>query len=348
MRAAVRAARAGGLLFEIFSSPVLLAWLVGGWVVYYVMLSIWNAEAFAFFVGRLRSSFFVQLPFVLFLASGFLNLAKTSVRLWRRTGLSGVLFVVLPLGGLIFLSGLFVSIATREFDWLAVAEGHVVQTRWDGASYRVTAIDDGLRDRFLDSDVSGEAGTGFFEYEPRITLQDSSSRSKDIGAFPPARIGSTYFHILNFGLAPGVRLLERGRVKDEGYIPLKILMPGSSDYFEIPNYPYRFVFSIEPERTFQKGRITASEFNVRKPLYKVKVFEGERVIAEEVSKKGISFDGFALEFLQPTTWVQLEAVKDPGVPLVLGGIIIAFGGVPAAVLAALCRLIRRLCRFRSS
>jgi hypothetical protein len=161
---------------------------------------------------------------------------------------------------------------------------------------------------------------------------DSSSRTYEIGAFPPDKIDDTYYHILKFGLAPGVSLLERGQVRDESYVVLRILEPGSSDYFEIPSYPYRFLVSMAPERTFQKGKLEASQFNPMKPLYKVRVFKGDREIADGISTEGIFFDDFSLRFFKPKFWMHLEAVKDPGIQVIRLGILLIVIGLPLSLL----------------
>lgn len=97
-------------------------------------------------------------------------------------------------------------------------------------------------------------------------------------------------------------------------MPLMILLPGSSDYFEVSPYPYRFLVSLEPSRTFQKGNLIASEYKTKEPLFRVRMFKGEEIVAEETSNNTIVFDNLTLSFTEPTFWIQLEAVKDPAYP----------------------------------
>ena len=62
------------LIFNIISSKVLLFWMIGGWVIYYVLTSIWMDEAFGSFAMGIGNNPLIQVPFVLFLIAGYLNL----------------------------------------------------------------------------------------------------------------------------------------------------------------------------------------------------------------------------------------------------------------------------------
>lgn len=322
---------------RILSSKVFLLWLMGCWVVFYVTIAVWTNETFAQFAENLRNNPLVQFPFVLFLVGGYLNIVRAARERIQQGKARLFAWMVLPLGIMVFLTGFFISITTRQFEWPIVGEGHIVTPGWAMESYRITGVRPGIRERFLDIDVG--RGKGIFSYEPKLTMTDSSSKTYEVGAFPPTKIDDTYYHILNFGLAPGVSLSEGGSVKDQGYTVLRILGPGSSDYFEIPPYPYRFLVSLEPEKTFQKGSLRASEFNLKSPTYKVRVFEGEKVIAEGISKEGIRFDNLTLSFFEPTFWIQLEAVKDPGLPVILTGLALVLAGIPLWTVQFLIKLL---------
>jgi hypothetical protein len=300
--------------FEILSSKVFLIWMIGGWIIFYTISAIWMKEAFGFFIIGIDKNPFIQIPFILFLMSGYLNFMRASRDTLKKSIKQFFIWMVLPAGILLFFTGFFISIATRQSAWMITGEGHFVKPGWSSENYRVTKIKPGLKESFLDIDI--DTGTGIFQYEPKLTMTDRSSRTVEIGAFPPDKVGDTYYHILKFGLAPGVSLLEGGQVRDESYIVLRILEPGSSDYFEIPPYPYRFLVSMAPERTFQKGELEASQFNPMNPIYKVRVFKGDKVIADGISTEGIFFDNFTLRFFKPKFWTHLEAVKDPGIQVI--------------------------------
>ncbi|MBI4838976.1 MAG: hypothetical protein HY806_07555 [Nitrospirae bacterium] len=320
---------------RVLSSKAFLLWTIGCWILYYVLSAIWLKEAFGNFVGGVRENLFIQAPFLVFLLSGYLNLIRASKSVFNKGKVQFFLWVLLPAGALLFFTGFFLSIYTRQTGQIIIGQGDVIKPPWSAKSYRVTGIKQGLREKFLDIDTE----RGVFAYEPKLIIADEvSSKESGIGVFPPAKLGDTYYHILNFGLAPGIRLSEGGDIKAEGYMPLKILTPGSGDYFEIPPYPFRFLISMKPEKTFQKGGMYASQFNLKTPFYKVKVFEGEKIIAEGEAGDEIRFENFTLQFSEPAYWAQLEAVKDLARPVILYGIWLIFAGIPAWLVRLLLRL----------
>jgi hypothetical protein len=324
-------------LFNILSSKVFLLWIIGGWIVYYVSSAIWTKEVFASFVMGIEKSPFIQIPFILFLISGYLNLLRASRDIFKKGKIQFLAWVFLPAGILLFFTGFFLSIYMRQSGQRIMGEGDILKPPWSSESYSITKIEPGLKESSLDID----ADKGIFAYEPKLTILDKNSNSFEVGAFPPTKIDNTYYHILNFGIAPGIRLLQGSNTRDEGYMPLRILAPGSSDYFEIPPHPYRFLISMEPERTFQKGNLYVSQFNLKKPIYRVRVFKGEKIIAQGDSKQGIHFDDFTLYFFEPTFWILLEAVRDPGVPVILSGILLVIIGVPMSLMRFLSKLFKK-------
>ena len=174
-----------------------------------------------------------------------------------------------------------------------------------------------------------------------MTVMDRFSQKSIIRAFPPEKISDTYYHILNLGIAPGVRLLQGEKIISQGYMILRILMPGSSDYFEIPPYPYRFLVSLAPEKKIQKGHINASEFNLKQPHYNVRVFKGKKIIAEGNSRDEIKLDNLTLYFSKPIYWALVEAVKDPALPVLHAGLVLITFGLPIYLMRVLFSLIKR-------
>jgi len=325
--------------FRILSSKEFLAWLIGGWILLYVSSMIWTKESFAYFMGALQDNAFVQIPFVLFLVSGFLNLIIGSAHVFKADKMRFIAVTLFPLGIMLFLTGFFISATTRDLKWILIQAGDTIQPQWGSAAYRVESIDPGVRERFLDIDI--ESGRGFFKYEPKVTVRDRSSGTFEIGAFPPKRIGNTYYHILNFGLAPNISLSENGVLQAREYVPLRILGPDSVDTFEIQSLPYKFMLSLEPERTIQKGGMQAREFDINSPRYRVRVLEGEKVVAEEITKQSIRFHNLEMGFSDPGFWVMLEIVKDYGVLIILAGLLVAAAGMPLFIAGTLVMLFKK-------
>ncbi len=313
-----------GLIIRTIASKVFLLWILGGWVVYYVFSAIWMEEAFGIFAAGLGNNPFIQFPFMLFLLSGYLNLLRAAKDVIGKGVIQFAAWFIMPLGTLVFFTGFFLSLFLRESGQRIIGEGDIIKPPWVSDSLNVTVIEPGLRESLLDTELE----RGLFSHQPEMTIVDKLSNSFQVGVFPPKRIDDTYYHILNFGMAPGIKFYKKGKVEYAGYNPLNILMPYSSDFFEIKPYPFRFLVSVKPEKTLLRDDVISSEFNLKKPVYNVRVFNGENIIAEGNSREGVRFDDFTLHFSGQTYWVMLEAVKDPGMPVLRIGILLIAVGFP--------------------
>ncbi|MEN8264374.1 MAG: hypothetical protein ABFR82_13025 [Nitrospirota bacterium] len=312
------------VIFSILSSKAFLLWMTGGWITYYVMTSIWMDEAFGSFAVGIGKNPFIQIPFITFLITGYLNLLRASICILRKGKIQFIAWSVLPLGTLLFFTGFFLSLLLRESGQRIIGEGDIIKPPWVRETLNVKDIQPGLKDRLRNTD----ADTSIFSQEPELTLTDKNSESYRVGVFPPVIIDATYYHILDFGIAPDIKLLRGGRLMFEGYQPLRILTPGQNDFFEIPSFPYRFLISMAPEKSFQKGKLSVSDYNFQKPVYRARVYKGEKIIAEGNSGQGISFDNFTLYFEDHTFWAMLEAAKDPGLPVLRLSLLLIIIGIP--------------------
>jgi hypothetical protein len=324
-------------LYKMLSSRAFLLWIIGFWISYYVISAIWQKEAFGALVGSLGDNVFMQVAYVLFLISGIFNIIRASTQVLKESRAGFLFWLVLPVGLILFFTGFLMSSTMRESGQRFVGEGNVIDPPWTTERYRVTGIEPGLKDSLAANDVS----SGIFAYEPKLRVMDSSSQGLKIGAFPPSKFGNTYYHILNFGIAPGVILSEGSTIRSEGHMILRIITPGSSDFFEIEPYPYKFLVSMESEKTVHHGQEVPSEFKLKTPRFHVRVFSEERVIAEGDPARGIEVDSLKLTFFRPTYWVQLEAVKDPGISVMHMGIILVTFGIPFSLFRFVILSIRK-------
>lgn len=315
--------------YDLVSSRIILLWLSGAWCVYYIFTAVWMNESFGQFVVNLQTKTSFNIPFVLFIISGWSNICRIIFEKIKKGGIfQMVLSATLPVGLMLFITGYYFSLTMRQFDWIGTGQGEEIILRWSNARYRVERVDAGMRERVLDIDLGSDKS--IFKYEPKVTVFDESGRSHTIGAFPAKKIDGTYFHILNFGLAPGVRIINEKGEMTEGYVTTRIIA-GGSDNFEVQPYPYRFLVTMEPEKIIEKGNIKASEFNISHPVFNVRVFRGENMIAEGMSSVPIRFDNLSLTFFDPVVWVTLEAVKDRAYPVVVSGMFIICLGIPLSL-----------------
>lgn len=318
-------------IISILSSKVFLLWMIGGWITYYVLSYIWMEEAFGSFAVGIRNNFFIQVSFIVFLISGYLNLVRKAIHVLKEGTLSFAAWLVLPLGVLLFFTGFFLSLFLRESGQRMIGEGDIIKPPWVTETYRVKQIEPGLKESLPDTAMD----KSIFAREPQLILTDKDSRSYRIGTFPPEKIKDTYYHILDFGVAPGIKLYQGSQMKFGGYRPLKVLTPGRSDFFEIQPFPYRFLVTMKAEKVFEKAGVYTYKFNIRKPSYQIRVFMGEKVIAEGDPGQGVRFGNFRLFFIDQTFWIMLEAVKDPALPVLRIGILLIVFGIPVYLIRAL-------------
>lgn len=296
---------AGTLTF--LRSTTLTMWLVGLFIIYYLTMAVWVGEAFGRYMIHLSSNNLFRAYYLLFLANVTLRVYDALKRLWpeRRRFLLRLPFFA---GLLLLLFSLFLSLNFRKSVWLPpIGRGDVVKIPWKDEFFKVLAVEPALKKRTLRTE-----GSAVFDYEPGVTLQDRAGERHAVGAFPPALVGSTFMHVLTFGIAPGVQLLENGSTVRSEAVALRLVPFGAVDRFRFDPYPYEFFLSIVPNRTIKKGAETGNEYDLERPRYHVEIVQGDQVIARGDTETEISFDkNKSLSFSAPDDWVLLEIAHDP-------------------------------------
>jgi len=309
-------------LAALLESKALSVWMVSVWVIYYVTMTFWSKEAFATFVKVLSENILFQGLFIIFL----INLSVRFFNYVRRRQRGGLLGRMgggaLLAGVLLLLIGFLVSVTTKLPMRSLVGEDHMIHTPWDGRRYKVQRVVPSLKSNILDIDE----GLGIFRFEPKITVE-YRGRLKEVGAFPPSRFGRTYMHILQCGLAPGVRVSRNGQVFHEGYAALRLLPPGGTDVLKLERTPYSFLFKLMPVEMLRKGELEVGRYDLADPLYDIRVLRGNEEIARGRSDERIEFDGYSLAILPTTYWAFLDVVRDDGIPIVASGLILMAMGL---------------------
>lgn len=324
--------------FDILASPALLLALLGAWITYYVVMATWSREVFGYYMIALGKQPLYQAPFVLVLVSSALNLWRALRALRARGWQMLALWAVLPVGIWIFTLGFFMSATMRTHTWGLVGEGQEVVLPWSQDKATVTRITSPFSGEVIDI----ESAEGIFSYEPRVTIL-AGQAEVEVGAFPPRLIGSTYFHLLDFGFAPGVRLIGPRGVVSEGYVMQKLLPPGAVDVLEFPPLPYKIDMQLMPSRELVKGQTKARAYDMDNLRYNVTVHKAGKVIAQGDSARGpVEFEGYRLEFFAPSRWVWLEMARNPGLPVLTLGLAIMLIGLPMWLAHALVRILQAL------
>jgi len=310
-------------ILALLSSRRLTAWMVILFAFYYLTVAVWFGEAFGRYILLISSSNLARILYCIFIINlslvfihGLAPLKGHPLRLMLR--------IPLYAGIILFLLSSFLDINLREARWLLVGEGDVVALPWSAEAYRIMKIEPALERKIMRREESP-----IFDYEPYVMLMDSSGGIYRVGAFPAVKVGASYMHILNFGLAPVVELREGKRLIASGPVALRLIPFGRMDSFEIKGLHYKFNIRMMPNHVVKDegGSITRS-YNIERPLYHVQVIKGDRIVFEGLVGDEMVFDGrVMMRFHRPVFWVQLEVVHDPVYPFFIAGLFMSIFGL---------------------
>ncbi len=309
-------------IYRFFSSWRLTFWMVALFILYYLTVAVWSEEAFARFIGMLSENSTVKALYLVFLLNVTLRLSGS---LWtmRKRPMRLVLSLPFYAGVVLFLFSSFMSVNVRQLQWVLLGEGQVLKLPWEREAFRVVKVESALKRDLLRMDDSS-----IFDYEPYITLQDRGGRLHRVGAFPPKRVGASYMHVLNFGLAPGVEFIRDKEVLLSGQVALRLIPFGSVDSFQLGQFNYKVYIHIIPNRIIRRGKEVARSYDITSPLYQVEVIKGEKTLFEGTTDREINFDGYRLRFYSPSYWIMLEAARDPFyIPFIVSLFLVLGGGI---------------------
>ncbi len=324
--------------------------MVWAWLIYYLTWSTWSKEAFAGFVSGLGRNIIWQVLFVAFIMLlGIEMIYKFRQRI-KKAPFFAFLWFILPAGMIVFLTGFFLSASMRMDTRILTGKEDIFQIPWSQKRFGVMDVKPSIKERFLD--IEQESPSPVFTREPVVLLTDFKDTYR-VGVFPPQRIDGTFFHILNFNIAPSIEIRDSsGRVVMKGDLALQILPAGNIDYVILEGLPYRITMKLLPSREIKRGDITAKEYDLNDRFYEIKVFrvknpqEAGTLITEGDSRYPLKFDGYSLNVTGHTYWVLLEVVRDKGVYVIGAGLILVILGILVRfiLLPWWLREIRRLTR----
>lgn len=287
-------------------STTLTIWLVGLFLLSYLTVAVWSKEALGFFIMLLSSNNLFRFAYLVFFLNVTLRSVTALIILWPARAR---FFLRMPLyiGLVIFLFSFAMSVNIRQTKWILVGEGDIPDIPWEQNAFQVAHVESALEKKALRTEESL-----IFDYEPTLTVTDRNGVHYAIGAFPPRRALSTFMHVLNFGIGPGVELRKKDVIVARGEVALRLIPFGSVDTFDMPPFPYKFYLSLLPNRVIKKGKEIARDYDLEKPRYGIEIVKGEKVIAKGETDTQITFDrDMSLTFYKPANWVQLEVVHDP-------------------------------------
>jgi hypothetical protein len=311
-------------LWSFVASKALTVWLVGLFLLYYLTMAVWSEEAFGTYISHLSSNNLFRAFYLLFL----LNITVRTIRSFhalRQRRVAIMLRLPLIAGVVLLLAAVFGSVNMRSLLWSQpVGEGDPLIIPWEKTSYRIRSVVPAVKKRSLRTEASA-----IFDYEPGATIVDDSGREHSIGAFPPSKMGTTYLHVLQFGIGPGFEVRRGKELITRGFVALRLTPFGVVDQFELEGLPYRFYVSIMPNRVVKRGRESANEYDLERTRYRVEAVRGDAVVARAETEGEFPVEGgITLRFLPPADWIIVQAVHDPFLPWIALGLALILCGLP--------------------
>jgi hypothetical protein len=154
-----------------------------------------------------------------------------------------------------------------------------------------------------------------------IQAQEPGGRRRRASAWSPLWYGWGRFlrpvgsgHVLRYEISA-----EQGPVLEGAFAKLDLDPPGKTDSIRIETVPHRVYVRAQPAAPGRSGP----------PSFEIAIYRGKlRVAAATVPIGGeLAFEGHVLSLPEWRPWVQLEMVRDAGIPIALIGAVIAAGGL---------------------
>lgn len=272
----------------------------------YLFLTFGNEDPFNRMVLLIRDNVIVKL-IISFVYIHFFFKCVSKLSFGKKRQIPSAL---LALSIAIFIAGLFFSISFRDVKVQRMMEGEE-----SGEIFRVSSIEMHMPDDLL---VVGEKSE--FRSGDITAIIENNGRRETLKPFPFTRIASVYAYVNDVGLSPEITSTVKGEGKT--FQKLQLLPPNRKVSLPFTN-GYKMEISLEPERKFKKGRLTAFQFNLQKPSYKIMVKYGQEVFFN----KSVS-DGYAgkmgdgeIRVGATKKWIEVVQVTDGALIFIYVGLL---------------------------
>jgi hypothetical protein len=233
--------------------------------------------------------------------------------------------VIFRAGLALTLIGLLLSAHTRRSSDIVLHDGERRET--NGTVVHLTSI---KADLPADHLQVGEDGTLLLEgVSARLAVNNTSAV---VTPGFPTRIKGAWYRIRHLGYSQEMTVTLRGRQRSFT-ADLDLLPPGRSSVVPLPPGTASLSYTLDPDRTIEKGLLKGRQYNLAQPSYRVRYSEGRR----QEDGKGMRMRPGDRVVVGPSTVtlgkqglaMRLQVVSDPGLPLVYGGAIILLTGLGA-------------------
>lgn len=288
-------------LLSLRTTLILVAIIAG----IYLFLTFGNENAWNAMVDLIKESVPVRILFALLVSQIFLCGVVRLVRRKDRSFLSGFIMFSLSLITAAMLFSLYERETVRKT--VSIHE----------------EINDGLGVFQIDLKIPGEflaiGEKGDFKIERAGAVLDDHGKKIPLRMFPPTRTSAGLAIVNDGGIAPPLEL----RLGNEKFMVTKLNLFPPGRHSIVPlGEDYKMEISFMPGREFRKGRLTAREYDLMKPRYRVVVKKGNDVILEHVLAENQKVEKNGIRIICGTTekWIEILLARDISVYMLYTGI----------------------------
>lgn len=136
--------------------------------------------------------------------------------------------------------------------------------------------------------------------------------------------------LTGMGYAPLFQIEDsRGMVREGGYVTMMVFPPGMEDFFKMEYLPHTFYVQLYPDAFLVNDRPVNLSYDLKNPLFRLRIMRNKFVVFDGYIryKQKVEFEGFNLYFLDVRPWVEVEIIRDYGIPLIFLGFIAMLVGL---------------------
>lgn len=288
---------------------VALVFLAAG---FYLSLTFANESAWGAMVGLLTYSPALKAMAWVLVLQVFLSGTIRLVRGRLRALPAGMILVSLAL----LLAGALLSLQERESSRVRVNASEMV-----GEGLTVLEVHVKLPPRVLSIGESLE-----FEQGRASAVLDDRGRRVEVRPFPPAVTSRGLAYVDDAGASPRFRFARGSEVIETD--KLALLPPGRRVHVSLGDQ-YAAEIALAPAREFAKGRLTAREYSLVAPSYRVSLKRGTEVLGDVELKDSeqARLAGVTVGAGDAEGWVELVFVRDSYAALAWAGVIGMLAGI---------------------
>lgn len=305
----------------LLGSWKLSAALMIGAAVFYVLLAVYSWTVPSHVVGAIASLSLYWICWTLLLVNTFVCIWNR----WRSTSRASIIFHA---SFFVIATGLLVSFGSREESRLRVATGE----RFEGREEQFVGGSATLGPpSFTAASITPEFWRDqllFTRLEADLEF-DGTRKTTRINR-PLWTSPATFLRLSGFGFAPRYEIVDpQGRVLETAFAKLNVFPPGQRDFLVPEHFPYRVYLEVYPDAELSKDEVSNRTMNLTRPVLVASVYRGHLAIASRPLRLGesLTLEGVSLRFPEISVWGEFSYVRDPGVPLIFAGMLMAIVGL---------------------